>query len=111
MAEEITKIQVGEGTQAQIIISIIELTSLDPSITYNLDDLDFEVTFIGKQEYRVLKNDATALGGGKYECLVDTGVTGKTSELKAVLKVKNIPTSSGTRIEVTPQLPTGIEVI
>lgn len=112
MAEETTKIQVGEGTQAQLIIGIVPLQSLDPSVTYDLDDLDWEVTFIGKGEYTIVKEEATSLNDGTYECLVDTGATGKASELMAVLKVKNIPTTSGgTRIEVTPKLPTGIEVI
>ena len=113
MAEETTKFQVGEGTQAQIIISMVPLFSASGN-EYNLDDLDFEVPFIGKGEYRVSKSDpdVTSLGSGQYEILVDTGATGKASELMAVLKVSGIPTQGGkTRIEVTPQLQTGIEVV
>lgn len=113
MAEETTKFQVGEGTQAQIIISMTPLVSASGD-EYSLDDLSFEVTFIGKGEYRVSKSDpdVTSLGSGQYEILVDTGATGKASELMAVLKVSGIPTQGGkTRIEVTPQLPTGIEVV
>lgn len=112
MAEETTKFQVGEGTQAQIIIQMTPLGASGNE--YNLDNLDFEVTFIGKGEYKVSKSDedVTPLGSGQYECLVDTSATGKASELMAVLKVKNIPTQGGkTRVEVTPQIPTGIEVV
>lgn len=110
MAEETTKFQVGEGTQAQIIIQMTPLGTSGNE--YNLDNLDFEVTFIGKGEYKVLKGDTTSLGNGQYECLVDTGITGKSSEIMAVLKVSGIPTSGNKyRVEVTPQIPTGIEVI
>lgn len=114
MSEETTKIQVGEGTQAQIIISMIPLGSASGT-EYSLDNenIDFEVTFIGKGEYKVMKSDATHIGNGQYECLVNTGATGKASELMAVLKVSGIPTQDGTktRVEVTPQIPTGIEVV
>jgi hypothetical protein len=116
MAEETTKFQVGEGTQAQIIIQMTPLEGTSDK-KYNLFNLDFEVTFIGKGEYKVLKDDeedVTLLDeeSGKYEILVDTSKTGKASELMAVLKVKNIPTQGGkTRVEVTPQIPTGIEVV
>ncbi len=113
MAEETTKFQVGEGTQAQIIIQMTPLVGTSGT-EYNLDNLDFEVTFIGKGEYKVSKSDpdVTSLGSGQYECLVDTRATGKASELMAVLKVSGIPTQGGkTRVEVTPQIPTGIEVV
>ncbi len=118
MAEETTKVQVGEGTQAQIVIS---MTPLGTDNQYNLSNLDFEVTFIGKGEYTVKKSqqeEVTALldedgnKTGEYEILVNTAATGKASELMAVLKVLNIPTQNGnTRVEVTPQIPTGIEVV
>lgn len=111
MAEETTKFQVGEGTQAQIIIQMSPLGGAS-NTEYNLDNLDFEVTFIGKGEYKVMKGDAFSLGNGQYECLVDTAATGKASELMAVLKVSGIPASGNkTRVEVTPQIPTGIEVV
>lgn len=113
MAEETTKFQVGEGTQAQIIIQMTPLGTSGNE--YNLDNLDFEVTFIGKGEYKVSKSDedVISLGSGQYEILVDTRMTGKASELMAVLKVSGIPTQKPgkTRIEVTPQIPTGIEVV
>lgn len=113
MAEETTKFQVGEGTQAQIIISMTPLVGTSGT-EYGLDNenINFEVTFIGKGEYKVMKADAYHIGGGQYECLVDTAATGKASELMAVLKVSGIPTQGGkTRVEVTPQIPTGIEVV
>lgn len=120
MAEETTKFQVGEGTQAQIIIQMTPLGTT-PDNQLNLSNLNFEVTFIGKGEYKVSKNDddVTALldeygkETGEYEILVDTSKTGKASELMAVLKVSGIPTQvvGKTRVEVTPQIPTGIEVV
>lgn len=120
MAEETTKIQVGEGTQAQIIISMTPLGTSGHE--YNLSNFDFQVTFIGKGEYTVNKgqqDEVTALLNengeetGEYEILVNTAATGKASELMAVLKVLNIPTQveGKTRVEVTPQIPTGIEVV
>lgn len=119
MAEETTKFQVGEGTQAQIIIQMTPLGTSDNKL--DLSNLNFEVTFIGKGEYKVSKDDedVTALldenekETGEYEILVDTSKTGKASELMAVLKVSGIPTQvpGKTRIEVTPQIPTGIEVV
>lgn len=114
MAEETTKFQVGEGTQAQIIIQMTPLGTSGNE--YNLFNLDFEVTFIGKGEYKVSKSDedVTLLDqeSGQYEILVNTAATGKASELMAVLKVSGIPTQGGkTRVEVTPQIPTGIEVV
>lgn len=119
MAEETTKFQVGEGTQAQIIIQMTPLGTSGNQ--HNLSNLHFEVTFIGKGEYKVSKNDddVTALldeygkETGEYEILVDTSKTGKASELMAVLKVSGIPTqvAGKTRVEVTPQIPTGIEVV
>lgn len=111
MAEETVKQTVGKGTEAQIVISMQPLVGEDGS-DYSLSDLDWECTFEGTAQYKVLKTDAVMLSNDSYECIVDTGVTGVSANIKAWLTVKNIPTVNGrTRKEVTPPMLTNLEVI
>lgn len=111
MAEETVKQTVGEGTEVQVIISMQPLVGADGT-DYSLSELNWSCSFEGnKGKYNVLKGDATQQSSDSYECLVDTSITGKSADLKAVLTITNIPTAMGGRKEVTPPMSTGIEVV
>jgi hypothetical protein len=112
MAEEIVKQTVGEGTEVQVTISMEPLTNLDGE-ELSLSDLDWSCSFEGnKDKFDVLKADAFLIDDNSYECIVDTSVTGKTADMKAVLTITNIPTiNNKTRKEVTPPISLNLEVV
>lgn len=110
MAETV-KQTVGEGTEAQIVITMLPLSGGGTSMS--LSQLDWSCSFEGnKGKFIVAKDNATMINENSYECIVDTSVTGKSSDIKAVLTVEGIPTTNNNyRREVTPAISTNLEVV
>lgn len=114
MAEEITKIQVGEGTQVQVDLYLPTIEGA------TLETLNWSCVFEGNKGQHVIIKDTNSQNGtdynmkdaNTYELLVDTSKTGKSSNLKAWLIVSDIPSfNNKTRQEVTPPMDTNIEVL
>lgn len=114
MAEETTKIQVGEGTQVQVDLSLAAIEGA------TLATLDWVCVFEGnKGQHTITKGtdsqkgtDYNKIDDNTYELLVDTNNTGKSSNLKAWLIISGIPTfNKNARREVTPPIDTNIEVL
>lgn len=112
MAGEVVKQIVGEGTEVQVTISMEPLTDLNGE-ELTLSDLDWSCSFEGNRgKFDVLKTDAFLIDDNSYECVVDTSATGKTTDMKAVLTITNIPTiNNRTRKEVTPPISLNLEVV
>lgn len=109
---EVVKQTVGEGTEVQVVVSMEPLTSINGE-TLSLQDLDWYCSFEGnKGKFEVLKAEAESIDADSYECIVDTNITGKSSDIKAVITITNIPTiGNKVRREVTPPISLNLEVV
>lgn len=106
---------VGKGTEVQVVINMTPIIG-DNGTSYNLDNLNWSCEFSilvndgdSNPKVTVAKAQATSLGDGSWELLVDTSGLSAGS-LVARLIVEGIPTTGGTRTrkEVTPILYTNI---
>lgn len=104
-------ITVGLGTEVQVVINMTPITG-ENGLTYSLGNLDWSIVFTGNSgAVTIQKSEATKIDDNSYECLVKTASTGVSENLIARLTVKGIPTSTGSRTEVTPEMFTNIEVM
>lgn len=105
------KIIVGIGTQVQVVINMTPIVG-DDGKNYSLSLLDWSCEFVGEEGSLIIpKGSATKIDDNAYEVLVDTTIIGAIEDMGARLTVKDIPTATGTRREVTPMMFTGIEVM
>lgn len=105
------KIIVGVGTQVQVVINMTPIVG-DDGKNNSLFSLDWSCEFVGEEGSLIIpKDSATKIDDNAYEVLVDTTSIGATEDMLARLTVKDIPTATGKRREVTPIMFTGIEVM